>query len=210
MLGNLDVVDAQLGKRVAQQLGMLGEAQAQTPVVAPAQKLEPSPSLSLVRKAPKSIAGRKVAALVTDGFDAQLLAAARQRLEAEQARLVIVAPAAYGLKDSHGQRVDVDHALAGAPSSLFDALILLPSQAGVKALARQPAAVDWVRDGFAHLKVIGYGPAASSLLAAAGVRERADVGMIPLESAAALEPFVAASQQHRVWGRELALQEEGS
>jgi catalase len=207
MLGHLDIIDAQLGKRVAQQLGMLGKADKQEPAVKPTD-MKPSPTLSLVRKAPKSIKGRKVGVLVTDGFDAQLLTAIKARLEKEQAKLAIVAPTVSGIKGSHGDVIEADHALAGAPSVLFDALILIPSQAGAKQLAKLPAAVDWVRDGYAHLKVIGYTPAANVLLTAAGVAERADVGIIPVESAAALDGFVAASEQHRVWGRELTLHPE--
>ena len=42
------------------------------------QDLTPSPTLSILKNGPKSFAGRKVGALVTDGVDAGLLAALRQ------------------------------------------------------------------------------------------------------------------------------------
>ncbi|MET0384570.1 MAG: catalase [Polyangiales bacterium] len=207
VLGHLEQVDAQLGKRVAQKLGMLGQADKIEPAVPPSD-VKPSASLSLVRKAPKSIQGRKVGVLVTDGFDGQLLSAIRTRIETAGAKLEIVAPTVSGIKNSQGEAIDADHALTGAPSVLFDALIVLPSQAGAKVLAKTAAAIDWVRDGFAHLKVIGYTPAAATLLTAAGVPERADVGLVPVESAASLDGFVAASEQHRIWGREPSVQGE--
>jgi catalase len=115
---------------------------------------------------------------------------------------------AFGVRGNHGEVVPVDHALVGAPSVLFDALILLPSQAGAKALLHNPAAIDWIRDGFAHLKVIGYAPAAASLLTAAGLEERTDVGFVPIEKVTAIDAFIAACEQHRVWGRELSLRAE--
>jgi catalase len=201
MLGHLENVNPSLAGSVAEGLGMQGQADKIQPAVPPKDFAE-SPTLSLIRKAPKSIAGRKIGVLVTDGFDGQLLATLKKRVEAEGAKLAIVAPVAYGIKSAHGDQVAVDHALAGAPSVLFDALLLLPSQAGAKTLAKTAAAVDWVRDGFAHLKVIGYGPAASALLAAAQIEERADVGVVSIEGAAGADAFVAASEQHRVWSRE--------
>jgi catalase len=208
MLGHLEVIDIQLGKRVAQMLGMLGQADRIEPAVKPQERVEPSPSLSLLRKAPKSIAGRKFGVLVTDGYDAHLLDGIRARVEAAHATLSIVAPVAYGVRGNHGEVIDIDHALAGAPSVLFDALLLLPSQAGAKALMHNPAAIDWVRDGFSHLKVIGYTPAAALLLTAAGLEERTDVGFVPLEQVTAVDAFIAACEQHRVWGRELSLRPE--
>ena len=66
----------ELGKRVAAGMAMAGKADKITPAVAPRDDLTPSPALSLVGKAPKTIKGRTLAALVTDGSDAKAVASA--------------------------------------------------------------------------------------------------------------------------------------
>ena len=58
-------------------------------------------------------------------------------------------------------------ALNGAPSVLFDAIVLAMSETGAVRLAREAAAVDFVRDAFGHLKVVGFTAAAGELLAKA-------------------------------------------
>ena len=59
-----------------------GDARAgRPPPGRPGMDLEPSPALSILKNGPKSFAGRKVGALVTDGVDAELLAALRRPLE---------------------------------------------------------------------------------------------------------------------------------
>jgi len=50
--------------------------------------LKPSPALSLMGKAKRTLAGRKLGVLITDGFDASLLAAGRSNANTEQAAAV--------------------------------------------------------------------------------------------------------------------------
>jgi catalase len=92
--------------------------------------------------------------------------------------------------------------LASAPSVLFDAVIVAPSATQAEALASNPAAVDWVRDAFRHLKVIGHVSAAATLLERAGVHPGADAGIVALEAASAMESLISAAKNHRIWERE--------
>ena len=48
MLGHLDLIEPDLGKRVAAAMAMTGQAEKITPAVAPRDDLKPSPALSLV------------------------------------------------------------------------------------------------------------------------------------------------------------------
>jgi catalase len=200
MLGRLRNVDRELADTIADKLGMPGEAEKLAPAVPP-RDLPPSKPLSLYAKAPKSIAGRKVAVLVTDGSDEKLVATLRKQLATEQCKLVVVAPKIGGAKTADGKLLAADHALAAAPSVLFDAVVVAPSEAGVKELLGMAAAVDWVRDAFGHLKVIGHADAASALLEAAGVAAAADAGVVPLGRDGAAK-FIEAAKRHRIWDRE--------
>ena len=64
--------------------------------------MELSPSLSLIKKAQPTLMGRKIAALVTDGVDDDLLTPLRTAVEKEGAMLAIVAPKIGGVTDRKG------------------------------------------------------------------------------------------------------------
>ncbi len=76
MLGHLDLLAPELGQRVAKAMGMEGQAEKITPAVRPRDDLPPSPALSIVGKAPATVKGRTMAALVTDGSDGAAVEAA--------------------------------------------------------------------------------------------------------------------------------------
>jgi catalase len=97
----------------------------------------------------------------------------------------------------------VDATLPGAPSVLFDAVVLAPSAQGAELLARESAALDFVRDAFAHLKVIGHADGGHALLAAAGVdAEKADGGLVAIGGDKGVAEFVRRASGLRIWERE--------
>ena len=164
------------------------------------QDLKPSPKLSIIKNGPKSFAGRKVGALVTDGVDAAVLAALNEALKTEGAMLKLIAPEVGGVKDSAGAWHDADEKLEGGPSVLFDAVAILPSKEGASLLATLPAARDFVADAAAHRKFIAYAAAAVPLLEKAGAA--LDEGFVPLNKAGDCNAFVAACRKLRFWDRE--------
>jgi catalase len=225
MLGHLTLIDPTLGQRVEKVLGMEGQATAITPSRPPID-LEPSPALSLIKKAPSTLIGRTVAVLVTEDSDAALVQGLRTAVEKEGARLAVVAPkvGGGGAPSAGGgtvKAIAVDHAMAAAPSVLFDAVVLAPSVAGAKSLAEEAAAIDWIRDAFGHLKVIGFVPEAAGLLDRAGITP--DAGVLSLGNAdqqagagnadgnpeASIAAFIKAAKAGRVWPREPTLRSAG-
>jgi catalase len=203
MVGQLVNVDAALARRVAEGLGLPAVPPA-VPAAVPAKKnVKPSPALSIVGKAPATLVGRVVGCLITDGTDAAFVDRLRKSVEAAGAELALVAPKAAGVTLSGGKRADVDFAIPGGPSIFFDAVVLAPSAAGVAALVKESAAIDFVRDAYGHLKVIGHVPAAASLLKAAGVDPKGDdPGLVALEGARGEGAFVAQARKGRIWDRE--------
>jgi putative intracellular protease/amidase len=89
---------------------------------------------------------------------------------AEQANVEVVSPAVGGVDASDGTRVKAGQQIDGAPSVLYDAVVVLASPGGARALAARPAARDFVTDAVAHCKFIGYTGGASVLFEAAGLR----------------------------------------
>ncbi len=153
MLGHLDLIAPELGQRVAKAMAMEGQAEKITPAVRPRDDLPPSPALSIAGKAPATVKGRCMAALVTDGSDGAAVKRLQAALKKEGADLKLIAPRIGKLK---GNGLVPDMTVEGGPSVLFDGVVLLPSEAGTQELLGMAAAVNWLRDAFGHLKAIGY------------------------------------------------------
>ena len=200
MLGHLMNIDRELCDRVEDGLGMKGQAEHITPARAPID-MKPSPALSIIKKAQPTLEGRKVGVLVTDGTDPTFVAALRAAVENAGAKVQVVAPKIGGAVGKGGKLIVPDHQLAGGPSIFFDAVVIAASEAGTAMLESEAAAIDWVRDAFGHLKVIGIVPTATSLLEVAGIGP--DAGIVTLDGGAkGITAFIAAAKNGRVWDRE--------
>ncbi len=206
VLGHLAIIDSSLHQQTEEAMGMAGKADKIQPAIRP-RDLAPSDALSLIKKAHVTLKGRKVGVLITDGFDASLLSGLRAAVKAEKAQLAVIAPKIGGAEDSAGQMTKADHALSGAPSIFFDAVVILATEEQAAKLSTQAGAVDWVRDAFGHLKVIGHTPGAQALLDRAGVE--ADQGVISLGDKKSVNTFIKVAKQGRVWEREPKLRSPG-
>ncbi len=196
-LGQLAHIDPNLANRVAAGLGHHG-AIPPVPAATPTRTdLAPSPPLSILAKAKPTLKGRVVGCLVSDGADAALVTALAGAVKAAGAKMKIVAPRLGGVSGANGAAIEADFQLAGGSSVLFDAVALVVSAQGAREFANEAAAVAFVHDAFAHLKVIGHTPDAAILLDKAGVV--GDAGVISLGPPA---PFVTAASNGRIWPRE--------
>jgi len=200
MLGHLENVDKSLATMVAEKLGMSGQADHIKPRV-PVGNPKPSPALSQYSKAPKSIAGKKIGVLLSEGVDGKLIAAIKKAAKAEGATVELVAPKIGTLQDSGGNELAPDHFLAGAPSTLFDILIVAPAILAVEMLMEQAAAIDWIRDGFGHLKVIGFVDEAKPLFDKASVPIADEPGVVNVTKSK-LDDLIQQAKMHRIWNRE--------
>jgi catalase len=205
MLGHLALIERDLHDRVADELGMQGEAEQLTPARQPID-LPPSPALSIVQKAPSTLKGRKVGVLVNDGSERTLIDQLQKSIEKEGATMALIAPRVGGFKTSDGKACRADQALASAPSIFFDAVVLALSSDGAQQLCKQVPAVDFVRDAFGHLKVLGATAEAKPLLDRAQVES--DEGVIELADASAIASFIEAAKRLRIWDREVKLHGE--
>jgi catalase len=195
MLGHLDLIEPDLGKRVAMAMAMTGQADKITPAVAPRDDLKPSPALSLIAKAPKTIKGRTLAVLVTDSSDAKAVGALQKAVKKEGATLKLVAPKIGALKNGLTPDMTID----GGPSCLFDAVVLMPGQAEMPILLGMAASINWLRDAFGHLKAIGVNNAAQAMFGKAGLDHTAP-GIVPVGKG--VDDFIAAAKEHRIWARD--------
>jgi catalase len=202
MVAHLLNIDDSLARQVAEGLGLREMPQAAT-AARPAKDLNPSPALSIQLNGPESFKGRKVGALLSDGADMELFQALKAALDQEGALLEVVAPKVGGVKASDGSWIEAKQKIDGGPSVLYDAVVLLLSGDGAKALAKEPAARDFVADAFAHMKFIGHSEAAAPLFQKAGLAEARDEGMVALRGKGDCAAFVNACRKLRYWERRL-------
>jgi catalase len=195
MVGHLRLVDETLAQRVSTGLGLSELPEPANPAL-PVQDLPASPALSLIGKARDTLAGRAIAILVADGSDGVAIAALKKAAAAAGARVKLVAPRVGGITLASGKKLAVDGQLAGTPSVLFDAVALVLTEPAGKALCREAAAVDFVRDAYGHLKAIATDAGAQALLMASGIEP--DAGVVGVGD---VKAFLAAAAT-RQWARE--------
>jgi catalase len=197
MVGQLANVSSTIAQRVADGLGMAGKIQS-VPTKIPARTdLPASNALSILKKAVPGLKTKVVACLVADGSDAAAVRSLQKAVAAAGADLKIVAPKIGGAIASDGSMIEADFQLAGGPSVLFDTVYLSLSKEGATLLSTESAAVAWVHDAFAHLKVIGAASAAKPLLDAAGVVK--DAGILLGND---YKVYLNRASKGRIWDRE--------
>ncbi|WP_412556712.1 catalase [Xylophilus sp. GOD-11R] len=202
MLSNLVNVDRELATRVAAVLGVA------VPAASPRngnKRYAPSPALSMIARAnPKSVVGRKVAILATDGVDGDGLQAVKAMLVRAGVMVKVLAPHLGSLWSAGGTPVAVDELIVTTPSLVFDAVFVAAGADSVAALRASGDAIDYVREAFRHAKPLGALADGAGLLAAAGISTTgAKVPGVSVASQPAelSQGFIADMTMHRHWDR---------
>jgi catalase len=208
LVAHLLNIDKTLAQRVADGLGMKNLPAAETPAMPVNKKLKPSPALSIIdNPLPKTFEGRKLGILLTDGADAALYKEFVSASKKMNFDIEFTVPQVGGVKLSDGKHVPGNHNLAGGPSVIFDAVVLLVAEKTVAQLAKNPAVRDFVSDAFAHFKFIAYAPPAKTLFQKFGLYQDLDKGCFKLDSKKHVKEFLASCVEMRFWQRELNLQQ---
>jgi catalase len=195
IVGHLRHIEEDLAKRVAAGLGL--DKMPEAPVTAaPVREMEPSPALQIIGKMKDTLMGRAIGILIADGSDGAVIKKIKKAATDAGATVKIVAPKVGGAKLADGSMLAADGQLAGTPSVLFDAVAVILSDAGARALSMESAAIDFVRDAFGHLKAIAADKGGQALLRRANVGR--DPGVVDTNDK---DTFIAAAKT-RQWDRE--------
>jgi catalase len=200
MVAHLLNIHDELASKVANGLGMKRLPSPADAAMPTREDLKPSPALSIIKNGPNRFEGRKLGILVTDGVDSAILQALQSAVKKAGAVTEIIAPKVGGVKASDGTWVEAQQMIDGGPSVLYDAVAVLPSEAGTRALLQHAPARDFIADAFQHCKFIGHSAAAKPLLDKAGVLP--DAGVVPLTGKKDVDAFVSALGALRLWDRE--------
>jgi catalase len=204
MVAGLRNVGDDLAGPVAERLGLPGLPDPLPAARKTVRDLPASAALSILANGPDSFAGRKIGILVTDGVDGDKLDEVKSAAEQAQVNVELIAPAVGGVDDSDGNHAPADQKIDGAPSVLYDAVILLASKHGAPALAAQPAVRDFLADAYAHCKFIGYTGDANPLFEAAGLGGLTDDGFVSLDEHSAAD-FISRCAKLRFWSRQASI-----
>lgn len=219
MVGILSQIDKGLSKKVAAALGITVPAKPEQPInhsfgadtdprsVQPRKvrsSIETSAALSMANTIKNTIKSRKVAALISDGFDGAQLSAMKKALTAEGAELQTVATRLGEIPAADGSTVKADHSLLTAASVLFDA-VYIPGGKSVQLLKTDADALHFVNETYKHCKAVCTTGDASEFLEATyvdlSVEDNAVIHGKKLNEAVAA--FISAIASHRNWDREI-------
>ena len=195
MVGQLRHIEEDLASRVA--AGLAFDKMPDAPVAcAPVQELPPSPALQIIGNMKDTLMGRSIGILIAEGSDGAVIEKIKKAATDAGATVKIVAPKVGGTTLADGSKLAADGQLAGTPSVLFDAVAVILSDKGAKALSMEGAAIDFVRDAFGHLKAIVVDEGGQMLLKIANVGH--DAGIVDSKDT---DAFIAVAKT-RQWERE--------
>ena len=149
-------IDLELAQAVAEKAGSPTPTKQSKPN---AGKKAPSLSMTSLKPSKPTIATRRVAILIADGYDPVAFNGVCAALKAAKAFPFVIGSKrqpvfADGESKEHGKGVQPDHHFEGMRSTMFDS-VFIPGGSHIETLRKQGRVVHWVREAFGHLKAIG-------------------------------------------------------
>jgi len=218
-LGILTVIDRSLAERVAHRLGLEVPAGLAEETIKTVQQIFPDysvesvrtlevyPSLSVEYNSDNaSIATRRVAALLADGFDFSEFSDLEATLANSGAELLVLAANFGQVTATNGEHLQVEHTFLTMDSVLFDSVYLVGGRASQASVFADPHARMYLRDSFQHCKILAIG--GTEIAETKQMLMQADVvidaGVCFLNQPDGTATYVQQLGQHRFWERELA------
>lgn len=102
------------------------------------------------------IKSRRIALLLADGFEADVVEELRAVMKLASASTFVIGPRRGKISGATGMTsVMADHHFEGQRSTLFDALFIAPGSKSAQTLERDGRVIHWIREAFGHCKPIG-------------------------------------------------------
>ena len=186
MIANIDL---DMASKVAENLGMVIQGTAENKVT------KSSPALSQLNTVMKPDT-RKIAILVGDGFDEELLNFIND-LKAKGTLPMVVSDHHGSVAGASGASLPVDHTFLTADSVLFDA-VYVASNDGATPMFKKNAML-FVQEAFTHYKPIGSTFSGDELLEEMGLVGQ--IGVLANDKVHFVDDFINAVAAHRFWDR---------
>ena len=155
MVGRLCDIDIELAQAVAEKAGAPTPQKQTRPNHSKKAK---GLSMTEFNASEPTIASRRIAILVGDGYDPVAFTGVYTALKAAKAFPFVIGPkrqTVYAAGESKSAKgIQPDHHFEGVRSTMFDS-VFIPGGSHIETLCKQGRVVHWVREAFGHLKAIG-------------------------------------------------------
>ncbi|WP_278353082.1 catalase [Chryseobacterium gleum] len=166
-----------------------------------------SGALSMAHTVKNTIKSRKIGFILANGADGGAVNDLKIKLEAEGARVELIAPSVAPVRLNDGSELIPKHSLTSIASVCFDALAICPGEEAVKELMtseNKHQVLHFINEAYKHCKAIYFGKDTEVLYQNSNVatKQHEDPGIITWEDENPADKFIQAIAQHRVWDLE--------
>jgi catalase len=169
-----------------------------------------SPALSMENTVKNSVATRKIAVLISDGFEQKSFNSIKKSLIDSGAKVVLISNRLGKITDDQGDIVEINMTYKTSSSVLFDAVYVTGGAESDFTLPEVSDALEFIEEAFKHCKTLAFSGTGLELFHStrAGSKMKGitdaesqlfNVGVLTNPSP---EAFITAITQHRFWNRE--------
>ena len=151
MTERLSYIDLPLAQKVEKNVG--GDTPQKSAKANHGKKAKGLSQLEFQPSTP-TIASRRIAILIADGFDHAAFSAMKEALQKQKAFVFPIGTHRQPVTAETGEKVTPAHHLPGMRSTLFDATFI-PGGKHIESLSKNGIAKYWITESFAHLKTVG-------------------------------------------------------
>ncbi|WP_312078562.1 catalase [Chryseobacterium sp.] len=217
MVGQLNFIDKDLAKTVAEKLGIdvknLEQPNGSIPANADPSTLQSeekksqiktSAALSMQNTVKDTIESRIIAVLVADGCDGTRVTDFLNKIEKEGGVVQFVAPEIASVKADDGSLIVPQHSISSTMSVCFDAVYVAPGNESVKNWLNSDyknGVIDFINEAYRHCKAIFFDENTDALLKETEVsrNKKPDYAVILEKDAESDKKFIEAVASHRAW-----------
>lgn len=217
MVGQLNFIDKDLAKIVAEKLGIeikdLEQPNGSIPANAdPATlqsnekepQIKTSAALSMQNTVKNTIETRIIAVLVANGCDGSRITDFLNKIEKEGGVVQFVAPEIASVKADDGSLIVPQHSISSTMSVCFDAVYVAPGDESIKHWLNpdyKNGVVDFINEAYRHCKAIFFDENTKALYKETEVakNQKPDYAIILEKDAKADKKFIDAVASHRAW-----------
>ena len=215
MLWLINQIDEKLAGKVADNIGLDIPKDIEEPInhafgadadpkkYQPSKKkiyLEKSEALSQSNTRFDSIATRKIAVLVADGFNMKDFEKMEKALTKEGAMVKLVAPRGGMVKCSENMEHEVDASFSTTESVLYDALYIPGGEKSIKSLKKEAKVIKFINEAFKHCKAIAVDNEGEQLIDMSFASDFKDDKALHINTGS--KDFIKSISKHRNWARE--------
>jgi len=220
MVGQLNFIDKDLAKIVAEKLGIeikdLEQPNGSIPANAdPATlqsnekepQIKTSAALSMKNTLKNTIETRIIAVLVANGCHGSRITDFLNKIEKEGGVVQFVAPEIASVKADDGSLIVPQHSISSTMSVCFDAVYVAPGEESIKNWLNpdyKNGVVDFINEAYRHCKAIFFDENTEALYKETEVakNKKPDYAIILEKDAKADKKFIDAVASHRAWDYE--------